>query len=72
MFSIVAVAWQWLLMAAVASEALAAGRGPSSFYEGKRTAARYWLCTELPRVAVLAELCESGERSYADMRPEAF
>ncbi len=70
MFGIVAVAWQWALQAAVACEALAAGRGPREFYEGKRAAARYWLATELPRAGVHAALCTSGERSYADVRAE--
>jgi alkylation response protein AidB-like acyl-CoA dehydrogenase len=72
LFSIVAVAWQWLLQAAVAAEALAAGRGPRDFYEGKRCAAQYWIATELPRVAALAELCTSGEDSYARMKLDWF
>jgi alkylation response protein AidB-like acyl-CoA dehydrogenase len=72
MFCIVAVAWQWLLQAAVAAEALSAGRGPREFYEGKRCAAQYWLATELPRAATFAELCSSGEDSYARMRPDWF
>jgi alkylation response protein AidB-like acyl-CoA dehydrogenase len=72
LFSIVAVSWQWLLQAAVAAEAVAAGRGPREFYEGKRSAAQYWLTTELPRVRALADLCASGEDSYAQMQPEWF
>jgi butyryl-CoA dehydrogenase len=70
MFSIVAVGWQWLLQAAVASEALAAGRGPRELYEGKRAAAQYWLSTEVPRVTHLASLCASAEDSYARCKPE--
>jgi butyryl-CoA dehydrogenase len=72
MFSIVAVAWQWLLLAAVAAEALAAGREPRAFYEGKRLAAQYWIASELPRAAVHAELCRRGEDSYARMQPDWF
>jgi butyryl-CoA dehydrogenase len=72
MFSIVTVAWQWLLQSAVATEALAAGRGPRELYEGKRLTAQYWIATELPRAAVHAELCRGGEDSYARMRPEWF
>jgi butyryl-CoA dehydrogenase len=72
LFSILVVSWQWLRMAAVAERALAEGAREVAFYEGKRTAARYWLRTELPRVAQLAALCESGEDSYARMRPEQF
>jgi butyryl-CoA dehydrogenase len=72
LFSILAVGWQWLLQAAVAEEALAAGRGPRGFYLGKRLAARYWIATEVPRVAQLVELCRSGEDSYARMEPDWF
>jgi butyryl-CoA dehydrogenase len=70
MFSIVAVGWQWLLQATVATEALAAGRGAREFYEGKRAAAQYWLRTEVPRVTHLASLCASAEDSYARCKPE--
>jgi butyryl-CoA dehydrogenase len=74
LFSIVAVGWQWLAMAAVAKEAL--GRDPGAeearFYRGKLAAAHYWVVTELPRVAVLAALCRSGETSYTEMEPDAF
>jgi butyryl-CoA dehydrogenase len=72
MFSIVAIAWQWLWQAAVAAEALAHDGIPRDFYAGKLAACRYWITTELPRVAVHAELCKSGERSFADMRNEWF
>ncbi|HSN33934.1 MAG TPA: acyl-CoA dehydrogenase, partial [Ideonella sp.] len=72
MFSIVAIAWQWLLQAAVAAEAIRHDGIPRDFYAGKLAACRYWITTELPRVAVYAELCASGERSFADMRPEWF
>jgi butyryl-CoA dehydrogenase len=72
MFSIVAIAWQWLWQAAVAAEALAHDGIPRDFYAGKLAACRYWIATELPRVAIYAELCKSGERSFADMRAEWF
>jgi butyryl-CoA dehydrogenase len=72
MFSIVAVAWQWLLQAAVASEALATGRAAREMCEGKRLAAQYWIASELPRAAVHAQLCRRGEDSYARMRAEWF
>jgi alkylation response protein AidB-like acyl-CoA dehydrogenase len=74
LFSIVAVGWQWLSMAAVAQEALR--QTPSedevAFYRGKLAAAHYWVVTELPRVTGLAALCRSGESSYTGMRPEWF
>jgi alkylation response protein AidB-like acyl-CoA dehydrogenase len=74
LFSLVAVGWQWLAMAAVAKEAL---RGPveaedAAFYQGKLSTAQYWVVTELPRVAALAALCRSGESSYSGMSPDWF
>jgi alkylation response protein AidB-like acyl-CoA dehydrogenase len=72
MFSIIAVAWQWILMAGVATEALAANSIPRDFYEGKLAACRYWLATELPRADVHAALCTSAESSYARIRPDSF
>ncbi len=72
LFSTVVIAWQWLLQAAVAREALAAHRGPTAFYEGKLCAAEYWIHTELPRIDHLAHLCRTGEASYARMSPEWF
>jgi butyryl-CoA dehydrogenase len=67
------IGWQWLRMAVVAARALpAAGAADEAFYRGKVQAARYWLNTELPRIAQLAELCASGEDSYVAMRDEWF
>ncbi|MBS2024786.1 MAG: acyl-CoA dehydrogenase [Deltaproteobacteria bacterium] len=73
LFSIVVIAWQWLLQATVATEALAKGaRGEDNqaFYRGKKAACAYWFAAELPRVAQLAALCQSGERSYEDVKAE--
>jgi butyryl-CoA dehydrogenase len=72
LFSTFVVAWQWLLQAAVAREAIDAGRAPEEFYEGKLAAAQYWIRTELPKAGALASLCEEGEDSYARMRPDWF
>ncbi|MFO0549591.1 MAG: acyl-CoA dehydrogenase [Polyangiaceae bacterium] len=66
MFSTVAVAWVWLLVAARAA------RGSDDFARGKMLAAEYWIHTELPRVAHLARLCIDGESSYARMSADAF
>ena len=60
MFSIVAIAWQWMLQAAVAAEALAHDGIPRDFYAGKLAACRYWITTELPRVAVLRRAVQVG------------
>jgi butyryl-CoA dehydrogenase len=73
LFSLVVIAWQWVVQAAAAREGLAreGERGPSAdFYRGKLSAAQYWVRTELPRAAHLVDLCASGEDSYAQARPE--
>jgi alkylation response protein AidB-like acyl-CoA dehydrogenase len=74
MLSIVVIAWQWLVQAAVAKEGLA--RAPSAadrdFYEGKLAAAQYWVSTEVPRVGTLGALCRSNEDSYARAQPAWF
>jgi butyryl-CoA dehydrogenase len=72
LFSAWAVAWQWLKQAAVAKEALAAGRGPRPFYEGKLAAAQYWILTELPKADALAAVCAAGEDSFLRVSPDAF
>lgn len=72
LFSVLAVSWRWLAQAAAAREGLARGTGDQDFYQGKLTAAQYWLTTELPRVTHLVALCRSGEDSYTRMRPEWF
>ncbi|HEY6104816.1 MAG TPA: acyl-CoA dehydrogenase [Anaeromyxobacteraceae bacterium] len=71
-FSILAVAWQWLLQAAAAREGLERDPGSRDFYQGKLGAAQYFLATELPEASRLLDLCASGEDSYARMRPEWF
>ena len=76
LFSTVAVAWQWLEVAAVAREALAGElpRGRASrdagYYRAKLAAAQYWIRTELPRIDHLAALCRDGEDSYARLDPD--
>ena len=70
--SLVAVGWQWLLQAAAAAEGRESDGPSRALYQGKLCAARYFLSHDLPRVAALAELCRSGEDSYARMRPEWF
>jgi butyryl-CoA dehydrogenase len=70
--SVITVAWQWLLQAAVARDAMSRADEPADFYRGKLTAAQYWMTTELPRATLFAELCRSGEDSYARMQNEWF
>jgi butyryl-CoA dehydrogenase len=70
--SLLAVGWQWLRQAAVASEGLRRDPARGDFYRGKLCAAQYFLETDLPDVERLAALCRSGEDSYRRMRPEWY
>jgi len=73
--STIVIAWQWLELAAVAKEALAAelprGRATrdADYYRGNLAAAQYWIRTELPRIDVLARLCREAEDSYGALDP---
>jgi Acetyl-CoA dehydrogenase C-terminal like len=75
LFGTVVIAWQWIEMAAVAREALAAtlprGRATrdAGYYQAKLAAAQYWIRTELPRVDHLAALCRDVEDSYLRLDP---
>jgi butyryl-CoA dehydrogenase len=60
--SIVVVAWQHLDMATASGDD-ARGRG-------RKLAAEYWIRTEVPRAMQLADLCASGESSYARVRSD--
>ncbi|HEY3595052.1 MAG TPA: acyl-CoA dehydrogenase [Polyangiaceae bacterium] len=72
--AITVVAWLFLWQASIAQEALGHGvsEHDTDFYRGKLGAAQYWIRTELPRVAALAELCRSGEDSYGKMQDAWF
>ncbi|MEZ4364386.1 MAG: acyl-CoA dehydrogenase [Kofleriaceae bacterium] len=72
LFSIVAVAWQWLDLAAAANERRAAGKADHGFVAAKLAAAQYWFATELPRITHLANLCRSAEDSYSSLDPAAL
>ncbi len=63
LMSTAVVAWIWLKLAAAAQ-----GEGP--FEQGLRSAAEYWIWTELPKVEQLAQRCESGERSFVALDPD--
>jgi alkylation response protein AidB-like acyl-CoA dehydrogenase len=72
LFSTLAIAWQWLEMAAAAQARATAGHPDRGFVAAKLAAAHYWMVTELPRVEQLAQLCRSNETSYAALDPAAF
>ena len=66
MFCVVTMSWIWIKQASAASQK------DGDFYRGKMQAAQYWIKSELPRVTQLAQLCESGEDSYANMQDSWF
>lgn len=68
-FGILALSWQHLRLATAASRRMNEA-GPAGFLEGVRCAAQYWIATELPRVDLLARLCEEAEDSYVRLRPD--
>jgi len=70
LFSTLVVGFLWLQQATAATRGLGQSAHDESFYRGKQSAAAYYLRTELPRIEQLAALCESGEDSYAQARPE--
>lgn len=72
LFSTLVIAWQWLELAAAASELAARGQAEAAFAEGKRAAASYWLATELPRMSLWARLCRDHESSYVKVSPAAL
>ncbi|ORW00328.1 acyl-CoA dehydrogenase [Mycobacterium kyorinense] len=65
-FGHIVVAWMWL------EQLLAANGKTGDFYDGKRQAARYFFCYELPRTAPQLDLLESLDRTTLEMRPQWF
>lgn len=68
MFATLVIGWQWLNMAAVARTA------PVSEERRRATdaATQYWIRTEIPRIPLLAKLCQSNEDSYINAEPDWF
>ena len=68
MFATLVIGWQWLDMAAASKSA------PISEERKLATeaATQYWIRTEVPRIALLANLCRSNEDSYIRAQPEWF
>ena len=72
MIATLVVAWQWLHMAAVARTRLTDRPAQQARLHGIEAAAQYWIRTEVPRIAVLAELCRANEDSYLKAQPDWF
>jgi alkylation response protein AidB-like acyl-CoA dehydrogenase len=62
LMSVLVIAWVWMKLAAQAPA--------DDFGRGLKQAAEYWVRTEIPRVALLADRCDSAERSYLDLNPD--
>jgi len=58
------VAWLWL------EQALAAGSSTGAFYDGKRSAARYFFRFDLPTIGPKLDLLESLDRTTLDLAPD--
>ncbi|MEO7997149.1 MAG: acyl-CoA dehydrogenase C-terminal domain-containing protein [Gemmatimonadaceae bacterium] len=68
----VATGWQWLKMATVASEKLAAGTGDKRFNEAKIKTARFYFARLLPEAATLLAAIQSGSAPIMAFETEEF
>ena len=68
MFATLVIGWQWLNMAAAAKTAPISEERKNAI----DAATQYWIRTEVPRVALLANLCRANEDSYIKAQPDWF
>ncbi|MEP6765214.1 MAG: acyl-CoA dehydrogenase C-terminal domain-containing protein, partial [Gemmatimonadaceae bacterium] len=68
----VAVGWQWLKMATVASRKLAAGVGDKRFLEAKVKTARFYFVRMLPEAATLLAAIQSGSAPIMAFSADEF
>ncbi|MGD0168894.1 MAG: acyl-CoA dehydrogenase [Smithella sp.] len=73
-FSIIAIAWQWLLQATVARKALAGNPplGDVNFYKGKIHTCTYFFNYELPKIEGLAKRLQNSDGLTVAMKNEYF
>ncbi|MBI5550094.1 MAG: acyl-CoA dehydrogenase [Desulfobacterales bacterium] len=73
-FSLIAVAWQWLLQAITADKGLAGhpSKANRNFYEGKLLTARYFFHYELPKAMGLARRLSEGDGLTLAMESDYF
>jgi butyryl-CoA dehydrogenase len=62
--SALVIGWVWVKLANASSSR------DDDFSRGLRSAAQYWLVTEVPQARASFELCVSGERSFLDVKTE--
>ena len=68
----VAVGWQWLRMATVATEQLTAGKGDKRFLEAKLKTARFYFARLLPEAASLLAAIQSGSAPIMALNVDEF
>lgn len=73
-FSIVAIAWQWLIQGITAQKALTAdcSKKDHDFYRGKLHTMRYFFAYELPKTSVLAQRLKESDGLTLSMDPAYF
>ncbi|MCJ8501179.1 acyl-CoA dehydrogenase [Desulfatitalea alkaliphila] len=73
-FSLIAIAWQWLLQSIAAEKALAGKPSQSNqqFYQGKLHTTRYFFHYELPKTAGLAQRLKEQEAITLEMEKDIF
>jgi len=74
LFSIVTIAWQWLLQGVAVQKALRNGakKADLNFYHGKMFTLRYFFAYELPKTLGLAKRLMGDDRLTVEMEPEYF
>lgn len=73
-FSIITVAWQWLVQGITAQEALnnGASGGDISFYQGKIYTMQYFYRYELPKIDGLAKILKNTGGLTVEIKPEFY
>lgn len=73
-FSLIAIAWQWLLQSIAAAKGLAGNpsKANTNFYMGKLFTARYFFHYELPKTAGLAKRLSERDTLTLDMEKAYF
>lgn len=74
LFSITAIAWQWLLQTIYAQRALEGelSQKETNFYQGKRFVFLYFFAYELPKIEGLARRLKDSNPLTVDMKKEYF
>jgi hypothetical protein len=68
----VAVGWQWLRMATVSQQQLAAAKGDRRFHEAKLKTARFYFARLLPETATLLAAIQSGAEPIMAFAADEF